>query len=515
MRVWDRQRFYIFIGITVLALIIYGQFDPGQQPTGGDLSMWDYMAQSIVRGAVPYRDVVNIKTPLGAYISAAAIIAGKLVGVRDIIAIRYCYLLMAALTVSFTFLIADLYLKRRAIAAVAALAMLSFNSFAVWNASGSQVKTAAILFGLVSIYFVARQRPFWAGLAGALSFWCWQPGLLFVGVAGLVFCRFLTRPFDKRAFITAGGALLPLALGVALFAAVHAWQDFYRWNFEFNATNNSSVKSDEKLAKTADRLPIIIKKSYPTEWFWFLLWPVGTLITIFELARAFKRDGRQKFLDECWQLAPLLAVAVYGLFSLFNLQSGPDMIPFLPFVAIYAALAIGSAIELVPRARKQVYAAAIALVFILFVADAFTYRPAFTLQQEEREWSEVVAQLAPGDRVYAEGSLDLLVLYNLPNASKYIYFDRGKDIFAGKLEAGGFDAIIADLKRKQPKVVSFAKLNHVAEREKLLAWVEELYEPYKTIPSTNSGVFATTYPCNVYRIKTGTGLKAADAEEDD
>src|SRR3954467_8559968 len=38
----------------------------------GDSAIWDYVAQAILRGQVPYRDVVEIKGPGSAYMSAGA-----------------------------------------------------------------------------------------------------------------------------------------------------------------------------------------------------------------------------------------------------------------------------------------------------------------------------------------------------------------------------------------------------------------------------------------------------------
>ena len=161
----NRYRLYIFAGFVALSILVYFRFEPHRQPTGGDLSMWDYMSQSIVRGEIPYKDVVNIKTPLGSYLAAGAIWITRPFGVRDIIAIRYIYILLAALTVGMTYLIAEIYLRRRAVALLAGMVMLTYDMFGIWNASGTQVKTATLLFGLLSLYAVSRSQ--WA-LAG-----CW------------------------------------------------------------------------------------------------------------------------------------------------------------------------------------------------------------------------------------------------------------------------------------------------------------------------------------------------------
>ena len=63
----------------------------------GDSSIFDYIAQSIIRGQVPYRDVIDPKGPGSTYLSAAAMAAGRSVGLRDIIAVRWLHVLMMGL----------------------------------------------------------------------------------------------------------------------------------------------------------------------------------------------------------------------------------------------------------------------------------------------------------------------------------------------------------------------------------------------------------------------------------
>src|ERR1043165_151364 len=75
--------------VTLVAAVIFlCQFQFWKLPAKGDRANWDYFAQVIARGGVPYRDVVNIKTPLSAYIGAAAIVVTRPFGVRAIYATR-------------------------------------------------------------------------------------------------------------------------------------------------------------------------------------------------------------------------------------------------------------------------------------------------------------------------------------------------------------------------------------------------------------------------------------------
>src|SRR5262249_38967132 len=147
--------------------------------SGGDRANWDYMAQVVARGGVLYRDAVNIKTPLAAYLGAAAIVAARPFRISDVIAIRLFYILLAALTVAFTFQTALEFLESPTVALLAAGLILSVYSFLRFNGGGIQPKTPMVLFGLLSLLAIVRDRPATAGVFGMLSMLSWQPGLLF------------------------------------------------------------------------------------------------------------------------------------------------------------------------------------------------------------------------------------------------------------------------------------------------------------------------------------------------
>src|SRR5215467_13369465 len=66
------------------ALIVFCQLQFWKLPSAKDRANWDYFAQVISRGGVPYRDVVNIKTPLSAYIGAAVIVVTRPFGLSPV-----------------------------------------------------------------------------------------------------------------------------------------------------------------------------------------------------------------------------------------------------------------------------------------------------------------------------------------------------------------------------------------------------------------------------------------------
>src|SRR4030095_3513836 len=92
---------------------------PWSQPEGGDEAIWDYVAQCIVRGQVPYRDVVEIKTPLSAYLSAGVMLCGRAAGLSDVISVRLLNILMAGSLSVITLLVGIEYFRSRLAALIA------------------------------------------------------------------------------------------------------------------------------------------------------------------------------------------------------------------------------------------------------------------------------------------------------------------------------------------------------------------------------------------------------------
>src|ERR1700754_250997 len=87
---WRMLLVAFFIG----AVVVLWQ-RPWRLLEAGDEAIWDYVAQCILRGQIPYRDVVEIKTPLAAYLSAAAMAAGRLTGINNVLAARLLNVLLA------------------------------------------------------------------------------------------------------------------------------------------------------------------------------------------------------------------------------------------------------------------------------------------------------------------------------------------------------------------------------------------------------------------------------------
>ncbi len=483
MAQWLTRRSLFWV-VLVVALLVYAQSRFWNMGSAGDRANWDYIAQVISRGDVPYRDVVNIKSPLSAYIGAAAIVATRPFGIRDVYAIRFMYILLAALTVAFTFLVALDYFASYRLALLAASIMLAFGAFLRLNGGGIQPKTPMILFGLVTLWAIIKDRPFTAGVFGMLSALSWQPGLLFVGAAGLAFSHYLTRWRDGKVFKLIAGAAIPLVIQLGYFWATGALKDFYLWNIHFNATIYGP-RGVRTISSFFNRIGKMLSGTYRDGRFYFYLSAIGLLLALWQEA---KQARLAKLLDAAPRHAVIIAPIVYFLFCMIDIQGGADLIPLLPFVAIFAALAVVYLLEgvalLLARVRPSANSAAIeawgsalilAIILVISIGNSLLAKRDQSLKAQDAEVAQMVSYLQPGDKLYVHGQTEILVLSGLTNASKYYLLDRGKDEYLDRILAGGFAGWLQTLKEERPKIVVLNRMKTLLHKNEFLDWVQQDY----------------------------------------
>lgn len=458
------------------------------QAEGGDSAIWDYVAQSILRGQVPYRDVVEIKGPLSAYVSAIAMWLGKSVGLRDVLAVRFMQVVLAGLLSSVTFLVTEAYLRQRVTALIASLWALMSLHFVSWIEGGTQPKLTMILFGMLSLLLIAKDKPFWAGCCSMLSCLCWQPGLLFTGIAILIFSRYLTTWRDLRAVKVLAGAAAPLAVTVLYFSSVGGLKDFWIWTVAYNFEVYARVGLRDA-GDTFTHIWVVLDRVFKVDVFWLVLGAIGLLMFG---ARQLRVRLRKKGLvsPDLFTDAVMIAPVVYIAFCLINLQSGPDLIPLFPFIGMFAGwlitevssrLTLLAAVTQRPALRRTVQLLpALALFLICTVAVVRAARSKLdgpTLEYQDKQLRTVIDLIGPDDKIYVHGSVELLLLLNRPNLNPYIMWDHGKAAYVVATKYGGsVDAMIDAIEAEAPKLVALSRLKHIPEGTALERWVENHYD---------------------------------------
>jgi hypothetical protein len=474
--------------VIILSAVVYAQYQPFTQTTRGDRANWDYFAQVVSRGGVPYRDVVNIKSPLSAYIGAAAIVATRPLGLRDIYAIRMTCFAMLLMTAGLTFLAGYEFFSSMRVGLLAVLIFLGFDVFER-NVAGIQPKISMILFGLLTLWAIRKDSPFLAGLCGMLSALAWQPGLLFLGAAGLAFSRYLTSWRDRNVPRVVSGALIPLAALVLYLWVAGGLRDFYLWTIHFNFT----VYAPGEAKSVKEFLGYFLRmlgRPYREDILYFVLAVIGMTVILIRGAKQARVNGAGNLLEEASHHSLIIAPLAYLAFCAINVQGEGDLFPFLPFISIFSAVAVvaflDKAGELMMSRRRGVreafyaraaFVATCSLVFLFSVADTFFNRDArYTLQQQEADVREITSNLKPGEKLFVLGSTEILVISGLTSASKYFFLDRGKDEYLDQVEPGGFEGWFDRLKAERPKVVALGRMNSMRRKKYFEEWMSRDYE---------------------------------------
>jgi hypothetical protein len=473
---------FVFLFATVLMLF----YRPFSQLEGGDSAIYDYIAQTILRGQLPYRDVVDIKGPASVYLSAAAVAIGRLIGMQDVMAIRLFHVLMVGLLAALTFRVGVVFMRSRFIGVIAALLPLVSPAMIEMLIGGTQPKLPMMILGLASLLLVAKDRPFWAGLFGMMACLCWQPGLMFVGTAFLIFSKYLMSWRDLRAVKVAIGAALPLALVVLYFYAKGALGDLWSYTIVYNYSV-FGPEAKQPLANAGSHLWTIIRRVFERKTVFLIIALGGLVIDIAERIHVKFKQGWQ---HELFRDAVIWPALVYLIFAFINFQAGPDLIPFLPFIGLFAAWAFAQAARLIaryaparladyqPHIEHLVLAGALAVVLALVIWPALRYRVGGeTLQKQIEEVNAIAAQLQPDDKVYSHGTIGMLVLMNRPNMNPYVFLDWDMDTFiAARKYNGSFQALIDEMEAGKPKIVGISRLRAVRHGDEFEQWVKAHYE---------------------------------------
>jgi len=392
----------------VLVMIFYRPFS---RPEVGDPTIYDYVAQSILRGQLPYRDVIDIKSPGSQYISAAAISVGGIFGLRDIFAIRVLYVVLVGLLCAVTFLVTDAYFNSRFAATIAFLIPLLREPIAKLFIAGTQPKLPMMIFGLLSLLMIVRNRPMSAGVFSMLSCLCWQPGLMFTGTAVLIFSRYLTSWRDMKAIRVIVGAAIPLAIVLGYFYSRGALGDLWAWTITYNYSV-FGPEAGPSLGAALRHIWVMSRGVFQKEILLVLGSVVGFAMFLFERIRQ-KRVGKASLRSEdLFRDALIFPPLIYFAFMLVNFQGPADLIPIFPFIGMYAGLLAVRCLRWLESAAPTkkwfsentitiLETAAVAAILVVLVFRAAMFKlHGLKLQDQDVAMQQLRQQLQPGDKFF-------------------------------------------------------------------------------------------------------------------
>lgn len=491
-----RLHVWLFVGWTLLALVVLWQYDPVQRKLDADASFMVYAGQQILRGHAPYVSVGIVKLPVSPLVAALGIAAGRGFGVDDILAARIAFWLCAGLTVGAVYLLGAQILNplgffrfgesakppRVLMGSFAAVVLLSMQALGVQVAEGPEAKLPMVCAGMFCLVLLAREKFFWAGIAGALSFMAWQPGLIFVAAA--LVGSMVARDRKRTLVQTVTGIALPLVLIGAYLAWNGALASMFRQAFGANANylgekkvavgilgvlvGNVSKVWEVSLACSFTEAPLIVLG--------YVGMLGGAVFLMWKMART--RDA-QTFLSAFPVV--LSGAALFG-FSLLDLQACSDAVPLLPFLALGAGAVFVAIFVVISRALKMRprLARALGIVMLLLFAvygtrDAFAQSRQTGLEQQRELVNELAARIGTADRVQQFGDTVFLVMTGRENATRFVHLGEKQGLGILTAEGVSMDALVDQLRSANPRVITLSRAKDKEWARPLYAWIEAHY----------------------------------------
>ncbi|HKV40939.1 MAG TPA: DolP-mannose mannosyltransferase [Blastocatellia bacterium] len=532
----ERCSYAIVAVVFVLGATAMLLYHPFTHIEVGDGALFDYIGQTILRGGIPYRDVVDQKGPGVMYLAALAMGIAKTAGLRDIIGVRILNVLLVGSLSALTYMVAVNYFRSRMAGLIAFMVPLTVPDFFALLAQGSEPKVLMLVFGMLAMWAIGRDRPLLAGFVSMLACFSWQPGLMYTGVAFLIFSRYLTSWRDWKALKTVVGAAIPLVILVGYFHAAGALGDLWKWTIVFNLKVYGPGQL-HSLPAALGHLWKVLNDVFEGEVLIIYLgvaglvlfsveWIVSTLrTTLWSGAADSRRAGDRKVAsgsngsnpdtpasggadpaDLVLGPAIVLPPLIYFLFSLINFQGPDDVIPFYPFIGLFGGwllVRVGSLARSAGRSasdgkpdrvsaipRRILYPLAwlphaglvVLLALVVLSARASAPPSQLTLANQIREFQPVADLLGPGDKIYVHREIEILVLLNKPNLNQYVFLDRGKDLFIDRQSPGALQALLQQMRAAGPKIAAISHLRQVAHGKDLARWMNEDYVPLKLRP---------------------------------
>lgn len=416
--------------LTAAAVVFLAlRFQCASIPLERDEGEYAYIAQRVLRGEVPYRDIFDQKPP-GVF--AAFLLPVSMFG-TSVRAIHWTLYAWTALTATALFALARELAGRPA----AAWSVLVFGLITIepsWLATAANTEQFMLLPIVVSAWFTIRgcrsgRLAWWLGAGAAAMTACWfkqtaMTNFLFLPVLAELAWRDagVRRPGRAVAGLVFAGGVVCAALPVfGYFAAHRAIEPFVDCVWRHNVTYASSVP-------WAIGLELLKQSLVRQSWGLWLVWALA-LAALFDWRRSVRVSTS---VCGAWMLASLAGVSV-GLYfrDHYFIQLAPPL-----------ALAAGiscSRLAGLPRSgpgRLGAGVATAALVIVVPLVAHWSFFAATSGSEQSRilygpspfadndRFAEVIrSQTQPGDRVLIFGSEpQLLFQAERRSATRYIFF---------------------------------------------------------------------------------------------
>jgi hypothetical protein len=481
-----------------VAASVAGMYD---MPLAADNQHYFFIAERAASGVPPHVSQLDPKNALGMLVTAAAIVAGRLVGVDDLLASRVVSVFAGALAIALVGPLARRLTGSTIAAWVASIAMLSLNRFVLMAAMGSQPKVFLVLFVVASLLLVSLRRPALAGLAAGAAFLCWQPAAALVAAGALAL---LLGGAGKRAaasFVAAAVASFVAYEGYFLYHGVLVEQLTQAYLFPLQFMESAPTKLRPVLRRAAWVLGVSEGLT---------LWSLVPLLFVVWLVLLWSRSWRRSP-DPAYSMTKRSDRIYFALAShaalancLLSYQGFPDRFFLDPFMAISSGWLIAGGLArfeagpVAVKTRRGVAALSLVALSLLAALGHWDYRYLRGLHAQRKLGEAVGKLLDAGFGVYAVGCTHLLAFNHVDNFTPYGFFFRG---VAESLQVGTGGRGYRPLRDgKMPDVILISRGTYLREQP----WFEAEYARAKRDDFGNQSVQVWL------RVRRGSGSVSRD-----
>ncbi|GEM_PF-4415433 len=427
--------------LIILVAVPIIKVNPFTKPLFWDGGVFVYIAQQISTGYAPYLTAFDHKTPLFGLVGALFISAGRLISLSDILAIRFGAFLLTVVHVCLLFWLVKKLTKSTLAAYVSAIFLAGFSGYADINASWIDPKSVLLLTQTALICCMFKGRYFLAGVCSILCGLAWQPGFMLCALAPFAFLiasSHTTTKVKPLLFFAAGSAVC-VAFFLTYIILSGALKDFFDQAFLFNFAYYIPEKLPSTILAQLQHIESIIFRFYgPEVWEFHLaltLLPVFAVITF-----KFRAESPAEDKTKTTYALVLFTATGYLLIAQVNFASGPHLLPFLDLIPLINILTAWTLWQYGIKKLKSIKPficnkqlitlrqVTMTGIVVLSVGISFRHLPnkceTITLQQQQ-DWINKVLTSGQYKTVQVVGASEFLVLANLRNLTKYLYFYNG------------------------------------------------------------------------------------------
>jgi len=324
----DKQKNLILAtSLGVIGIIVWSLYGVFEFPLNNDMGIYLYGGKELLEGNIPYVAVFDVKPPLTFIVSAFGLLfLNSTFQLSPILVSRIVMLLFGAGTIFFVYLLVYHLLKNRTYAILTGIILISFTGMG-WAAISGRPKTLMVFFSISCLYMLIRKKWLISGILGSLSALAWQPGALLPLV---VILYSLTDKQNRKEQLLKSiiGAALPFIVVILFFYIMGGLNEFINQSLLFIITFKGSLHWGFQRATTTFTYSIFYY--YGTEILFFILAILGFIIFSYK---------NRKILINLKNPLPFIYLFFIplGFYSLYDFQGLWDLVPLLPFIALFAS----------------------------------------------------------------------------------------------------------------------------------------------------------------------------------